>query len=111
MVLKIIQNGYCVHIDHDLKGDGITDFELWNNEYKNMYYLPNINLHITEGKCSCERTKCALGPNQKRVVMVGYSKSDTLLKLNTSQNKISGCEELGFNPAKPLITYAPAGSY
>jgi len=33
------------------------------------------------------------------------------LKLNTKKNKQSVCKELGFNPDKLIITYAPAGKY
>ena len=43
--------------------------------------------------------------------MVGYPKADVLLELNNNKNKISVCKEFGFESAKTLITYAPAGKY
>ena len=110
-LLNDVPCGYKVHIDHGVKGRGVTDFEKQLIQYKQMDYFPMVDLHITEGEVSYEKTKKLLGPYSERAVMVGYPKSDTLLKLNTRENKISVCKELGFDPDKLLITYAPAGRY
>lgn len=109
--LNNILCGYKIHIDHGLKGIGVTDFERQLIQYKEMDYFLNVDLHITEGEISYEKTKKLLGPYSKSAVMIGYPKSDTLLKLNNKENKLSVCKELGFDPCKLLITYAPAGEY
>ena len=50
-----------------------------------------------------------LGPYRSRAVIAGYPKSDQLAHLNTRQEKLAVYRELGFDPARPLVTYAPAG--
>jgi len=110
-LLNDIPSGYKVHIDHGVKGIGTTDLRKLIIEFREMQYLPNIDLHVTEGLVSFEKTKRILGPNSKRVILVGYPKSDVLLELNNIHNKISVCKEFGFDSNKVLITYAPAGKY
>lgn len=109
--LNNILYGYRVHIDHGVKGVGVTDFKRQLIQYKKMDYFPKVDLHITEGEVSYEKTKKLLGPYSRRAVMVGYPKSDTLLGLNTKENKLSICKKLRFDPRKLLVTYAPAGEY
>ena len=104
-----ISGGYKVHFDHGLKGKGTTNVEAARESYEKEGYFPLIDLHITEGEMSFEKTQIFVGPYKDRVVMVGSPKSDYLLKLNTEENKVSAYKELGFDPGKPLITYAPAG--
>jgi len=103
------EGGYKVHLDHGLKGTGVLDLEYHIAKYKENNYCPNTDLHITEGEVSFETTKILLDPYSDRTVMVGYPKSDTLLKLNTSENRRAVFKELRFNPEALLITYAPAG--
>ncbi len=110
-LLNDIPFGYKVHVDHGVKGTGTTDLKNLIIQFKKMQYLPNIDLHITEGLVSFEKTKKILGPNSNRAILVGYPKSDVLLELNSIQNKISVCKEFGFNSNKILVTYAPAGKY
>jgi len=109
--IKNIPFGYKVHIDHGVKGKGTTDIKGLIKQYKVMDYFSSVDLHITEGEISYEKTKEILGPNKNRAVMCGYPKADTLLKLNTKKNKVLVCKELGFSPDKLIITYAPAGKY
>lgn len=109
--LEKIRFGYKVHIDHSVRGIGTGDNEHCFQSYKKSKYFPLVDLHITEGEVSNSITKKLLGPYHDRSVMVGYTKSDTLLKLNTQENRMSVYTELGFDPSKPLITYAPAGKY
>ncbi|MBC8487333.1 MAG: CDP-glycerol glycerophosphotransferase family protein [Bacteroidetes bacterium] len=103
--------GYKVHIDHGLKGVGVTDFQQQIVQYKNKHYYMHTDLHITEGKISYEKTQKLLGPYSDRALMVGFPKSDILIQLNTVENKEAVCIELGFDPCIPLVTYAPAGKY
>ena len=110
-ILGNIRNSYNVHIDHSVKGAGVTDFEKQLEKVKEMDYHPMTHLHITEGEVSYDKTKKLLGPNRERVIMIGYPKSDTLLELNTMENKKSVFKELGFNNHNLLITYAPTGKY
>ncbi len=110
-LLKDITFGYKVHIDHGVKGIGTTDLKNLTIQYKKMNYFPNIDLHVTEGLVSLQKTKKILGPNSNRAILVGYPKSDILLELNNSQTKVSVCKELGFDSNKILITYAPTGKY
>jgi len=110
-LLKDILYGYRVHIDHGVKGLGTTDLNGLIKQYKNVNYFPMVDLHVTEGEVSYKKTKIILGPYSDRVIMVGYPKSDTLLDLGKKKVKISVCKELGFNPEKILVTYAPAGKY
>lgn len=110
-ILGNIRNSYNVHIDHSVKGAGVTDFEKQLKKVKEMNYYPITHLHITEGEVSYDKTKKLLGPNSERVIMLGYPKSDTLLELNTLDNKKSVFKELGFNNDNLLITYAPTGKY
>ena len=105
-----IAGGYKVHLDHGLKGQGTANLEISSRDYQKNDYFPHINLHITAGEVGHQRTQWLLGPYGDRAVMVGYPKSDTLLKLNTGENKRDVCRELGFDPAALLVTYAPAGS-
>jgi hypothetical protein len=109
MLIKDIINSYNVHIDHGVKGPGTTDLQSLVNQYRERNYYPNVNLHITEGEASLEKTKIILGPDNRKAVMVGYPKSDLLISLNTEDNKKSVCTEFGFDCKKLLITYAPAG--
>lgn len=110
--LRGITAGFKVHIDHGVKGIGASaDFERVIAQYKDNDYFPSTDLHITEGKVSFEKTQQLLGPYSERAVMVGYSKSDTLLELNVPETKREVCLELGFDSRKPLITYAPTGKY
>jgi len=110
-LLNDIPFGYRVHIDHGVKGMGTTDLKKLIIQFREMQYLPNIDLHVTEGLVSFEKTKRILGPNSGRAILVGYPKSDVLLELNNSRNRISVCKEFGFDSNKTLITYAPAGKY
>lgn len=110
-LLNNIKFGYKVHIDHGVKGIGTTDFRNQIPQYEEMKYFPNVDLHITEGIVSFEKTRRLLGPNSNRALLVGYPKSDSLLELNNIQNKVLICKELGFDSRKILITYAPAGKY
>lgn len=109
--LKALPNGFKVHIDHGVKGIGVTDFERQIEQYKEKEHFPFVNLHITEGQVSFEKTKMLLGPYSDRVVMVGYPKSDTLLRLNNKETKKVVFKELSLNPRKILVTYAPAGKH
>jgi CDP-glycerol glycerophosphotransferase (TagB/SpsB family) len=110
-VLNNIFSGYKVHIDHSVKGEGVTDFDNLLKLYEKMNYFPNTDLHVTEGETSFERTKKIVGPFSDRVVLAGYPKSDTLLEKNTIENKIEVYKELGFDSGKILVTYAPTGRY
>jgi len=111
-LLKDIPCGYKVHLDHGVKGVGASaNFEIVSGQYKEMNYFPGVDLHITEGEISYEKTKKLLGPYKNRALMVGYPKADVLLELNNNKNKISVCKEFGFESDKTLITYAPAGKY
>lgn len=110
-LLEDIPYGYKVHIDHGVKGVGVTDFEKQLLQYKDNDYFPSVDLHITEGEVSYEKTKKLIGPYSNRAVMVGYPKSDILLRLKKPETKIAVCKSLNINPQKPLITYAPAGIY
>ena len=110
-LLNNIPFGYKVHIDHGVKGTGTTDLKELIIQYRKMNYCPNIDLHVTEGLVSFKKTKRILGPYSDRAILVGYPKSDVLLKLNGIKNKISVCKEFGFDSNKLLVTYAPAGKY
>jgi CDP-glycerol glycerophosphotransferase (TagB/SpsB family) len=110
-ILDNIRCGFKVHIDHGLKGKGVTDFQEQCLQYQKNNYFKNVNLHITEGEISYTKTKTLLGPYKDRAIMIGYPKADTLLKLNIKENKLSVCRELGFDPKRLIITYAPAGKY
>jgi len=110
-LLSGIPCGYKVHIDHGVKGTGTTDLKGLIVQYRRMKYCPDIDLHVTEGPVSFEKTKKILGPYHERAIMVGYPKSDVLLKLNSSRNRISVCKELGLDSIKKLVMYAPAGKY
>lgn len=109
--LQGIHEGFKVHIDHDVKGPGTTVLSKQIIQYKENAYHPSTDLHVTEGLVSLEHTQKLLGPYGDRVIMVGYSKSDTLIELNDPETKRRVCLELGFDSSKPLITYAPAGKY
>ncbi len=110
-VLKEIKNGFKVHIDHSVKGVGVTDYERLSLQYRENRYYPNTDLHITEGEVSYENTISLMGEYKNKVIMVGYPKSDLLIKANTFENKKDIFKSLGFDIAKPLITYAPTGKY
>ena len=110
-LLQEIPFGFRVHIDHSVKGVGVTDFENQILQFKEANYFQNTDLHITEGEVSFEKTKKCLGPFGDRAVMVGYPKSDELIRLNNKDNRKSVFDELGFNYEKLLITYAPTGKY
>jgi len=87
-ILDDIKYGYRVHIDHSVKGKGVTDFNSLSQLYKEKEYYRNTDLQVTEGEISFENTKILMGPLKDRVIMAGYPKSDTLLKYNTAENKI-----------------------
>jgi CDP-glycerol glycerophosphotransferase (TagB/SpsB family) len=110
-ILDKIKFGYKVHIDHSVKGKGVTYFEGLADIYRARDYYKGTDLQITEGVESFENTKKLMGPLKERVVMAGYPKSDTLIKFNTGENKNNIYEELGFDIDKILITYAPTGKY
>lgn len=110
-ILNDIKYGYRVHIDHSVKGKGVTDFEGLSQLYKEKEYYKNTDLQVTEGEISFENTKKLMGPRKDRVIMAGYPKSDTLLECNTIENKNKVYEELGLKSGKVLITYAPTGKY
>jgi len=101
--------GFKVHIDHGLKGEGVLIMEREIAHYRNHDYFPHVDLHVTEGQCAFETTKALLGPYQDRAAMVGYARSDHLLRHNTAENRAAVFKELRFDSARPLITYAPAG--
>ena len=106
--LNII-NGYKVHLDHGLKGQGTANVEMSKQDYLKHDFFPLIDLHITAGQVGNERTKMLLGPNSDRTEIGGYPKADHLNKLNVWENKKTVFQELEFDENKPLITYAPAG--
>ncbi len=110
-VLSNIKAGYKVHIDHSVKGKGVTDFEKLKEQYEKKGYYAGTDLQVTEGEVSYENTRGLMGPFKDRVIMAGYPKSDTLIKFNTGENKDRVHSELGFNKNKLLITYAPTGRY
>ncbi len=107
--IKKIEQGYTVHIDHDLKGPSTANIAKAKRDYKRNGYFENIHLHIAAGKAGKIRTQYLLAKNHERVVIGGYPKADDYLNCNTSQNKLDVCTELGLDPSKPLVTYAPAG--
>ncbi|MCP4613450.1 MAG: hypothetical protein GY845_32565 [Planctomycetes bacterium] len=106
----MIPYGYKVHLDHGLKGKGTANVEMSIADYKKNNYFNDIQLHITAGKVGHQRTQMLLGPNKERAVIAGYPKADDLINSNTPQNRQTICKELNFNPQKPIITYASAGS-
>ncbi len=110
-ILDDIKYGYRVHIDHSVKGKGVTDFNSLSKLYKEKEYYKNTDLQVTEGEISFKNTKLLMGPLKDRVIMAGYPKSDTLLKYNTAENRDQVYKELGFNNDMILITYAPTGKY
>ncbi len=105
----IIPGGYNIHLDHGPKGKGTANIDISKKDYKKNNFFPNINLHITAGEIGQERTQMLLRPLKGRAVIAGYPKADDLLRLNTSNNRSTVCQELGFNRSQPIITYAPAG--
>ena len=100
--------GFKVHLDHGVKGEGVLILEREIRHYQKNNYFPTVDLHVTEGETSFETTKILVGSYKDRVAMVGYPKSDHLLKFNTMRNKMSVYNKLGFDLDKPLVTYAPA---
>jgi hypothetical protein len=104
-----INGGYHVHFDHGLKGKGTSKIEAAIKLYKESNYFPTNHLHITAGKVGQERTEMLLGPLKDRAVIGGYPKADDLLRCNTGDNRQQVFKDLGFDPARPLITYASAG--
>lgn len=104
-----IPKGYKVHFDHGLKGQGTANVEVAKKQYSSKNYFPFIDLHITAGEMGQKRTEMLLGPLHDRAVMVGYPKSDDLIKKDTIKNKNEVYKMLKFDIKKPLITYAPAG--
>ncbi len=104
-----IDYGYCIHIDHDLKGPATANLSQAVRDYKKNNYFDNIHLHISGGVAGKYRTQYVLGDKKDRVVIGGYPKADDLLAFNYYNVKKEVCNELGFDPSKPLVTYAPAG--
>jgi len=104
-----VQRGYRVHVDHDLKGKAAFNLEKGKRDYRQHEYLASIDLHITAGEVGDGLTKVKLGPMADRTAIVGYPKSDDLLQANTPENRETVFQELGFDLAQPLVTYAPAG--
>jgi hypothetical protein len=103
-----ITGGYKVHFNHDPRGEGSTNLD-WEKKFYGKYdYFPLIDLHITAGEVGDYRTKLVLGPMAARTAIGGYPKADDFLRINTEENKKSVYKELGLEPGKPLITYAPA---
>lgn len=106
----LFDKGFKVHLDHGLKGRGTANLAISMRDYKQNNYFPTIDLHITAGKEGFWRTtSLLLGPNKERAVIGGYPKSDMLLKANTTEKRNEVCRELNFEPAKKIVTYAPAG--
>ena len=106
----IFSKGFKVHLDHGLKGRGTANLEISIRDYKHNNYFPTIDLHITAGEEGFLRTtNLLLGPHKERAVIGGYPKSDMLLNANTIENRNEVCRELNFEPAKKIVTYAPAG--
>lgn len=103
-----IRYGYKVHLDHDLKGKATMNVKKAIKDHEEHDYMPFIDLYITPGEVGDEYTKMVLGHLNDRRIIVGYPKSDDLLKRNTRENRVSVFKELGFNLTKPLITYAPS---
>ena len=108
--IKNIKEGYNVHIDHDLKGPSSANISQAKRDYKRNKYFPNIDLHIAAGFAGQIRTQYLLSQHDDKVIVGGYSKADDLLRLNSEDIKVDVCNELGLDPTKPLITYAPAGN-
>ena len=102
--------GYKVHIDHDLKGAAATNLACAIRDYKKHNYFPYVDLHIVAGDVGNRRTKLVLGPFANRTVVGGYPKADDLLAFCYNNVKEEVCNELGFDPSKPIVTYAPAGN-
>jgi hypothetical protein len=107
--LDVNENGFKVHIDHDLKGKATANLSFAIKDYKRNNYFPHIDLHITPGEVGDRRTRLVLGPLSDRTVIGGYPKADDFLRLNTQENKAEVYDGLGFGLDKPLVTYAPAG--
>lgn len=103
-----IVGGYKVHFNHDPRGKGSTNLDWEKNFYKNNDYFPLIDLHVAAGEAGESRTKQCLGPLADRTVIGGYPKADDFLVANTEENKMALYKEMGFDPGRPLITYAPA---
>lgn len=103
-----ISGGYKVHFNHDPRGKGSTNLDWEKRYYKKNDYFPLINLHVTAGEVGDYRTKITLGPMADRTAIGGYPKADDFLRVNTEENKKSVYKELGLEPGKPLVTYAPA---
>jgi CDP-glycerol glycerophosphotransferase (TagB/SpsB family) len=105
-----IENGYKVHLDHGLKGKGTANIEISMADYKKHNYFPTINLHITAGPAGYERTtNLLLGPNKERAIIGAYPKADSLKQFKSPEFRNEVCKELGFDPKKKVIVYAPAG--
>ena len=105
-----IEDGFKVHLDHGLKGKGTANVEMSATDYEKNNYFPYIDIHITAGREGFLRTRnLLLGPNRNRAVIGGYPKCDALLKANNQDNRMDVCNELGFNPDKEIVTYAPSG--
>ena len=99
--------GIKIHVDHGNKGVfGSLDHKI--NQWKKNNYWSNTDLFITEGEISYNKTKKCLGPYPEKTVMVGFPRSDDYLRLNTFENKVSVCGELGLDHKLPLVIYAPA---
>lgn len=109
-----ISGGYKVHFNHDPRGEASTNLDFEKKFYAKNDYFPLVDLHITAGEVGDSRTKSVLGPMSDRTAIGGYPKADDFLRLATEENKKAVCKDLGFDPGKPLITYAPVykvGSY
>ncbi len=103
-----INGGYKVHFNHDPRGKGSTSMEWEKRYYQKNDYFPLIDLHVTAGEVGDARTKITLGPLADRTAIGGYPKADDFLSANNEANKRSVYKELGLEPGKPLLTYAPA---
>ena len=102
------RGGYKARFDHDPRGEASTHIGSAKIYYAKHNYFPLINIHITAGEVGDRRTKAVLGLLSGRTAIAGYPKADDLLRLNKEGNKRQVCKELGFDPDKLLITYAPA---
>jgi hypothetical protein len=107
--IKKIEKGYKIHIDHDLKAPSTANLAHAKRDYKRNNYFQNIDLHITAGEAGKIRTQYLLLENHEKVIVGGYPKAMDYLNLNNEKNKLEVCTELGFDPSKHLVTYAPAG--
>lgn len=107
-LMKIPNNYFSVHIDHDLKAPATANISQAIRDYKKNNFFDNIDLHLTGGVAGKYRTEYLLDRNSDRVIISGYSKADDFLKYKNTDIKKMVCDELCLDYNLPLITYAPA---